>query len=145
MIRNATLDDIPRIVEMGKNLTLQTTYGFVTYSPERVQATCELLINSGFIVVAQKNGEVVGAMLGDVYTPWYTTDRMGIDYSIYIEPEHRQGMIAVRMIKRFEEWCIGMGAKQIRPGVGTGDKNISRLYHALGYRSVGECFLKDVE
>lgn len=144
MIRNATLEDIPRIVEMGQQLAAASTYRAVEYAPDRVEATCKLLINSGFLVVAEKEGCVVGAMLGDVYTPWYTNDRMGIDYSLYIEPEHRNGLLAVKMIKRFEEWCIGMGAKQIRPGVGTGDKNVGRLYRALGYQAVGEWFLKDV-
>jgi L-amino acid N-acyltransferase YncA len=145
MIRNATLEDIPEIIKGGLSMVEETSYKHVDYSPERVEATCKLLMAQGFIMVAEKNGEVVGAMLGDVYTPWYTTDSMGIDYCIYIKPEHRNGMIAARLIKRFEEWCIAMGAKQIRPGIGTGNKNVSRLYKALGYRVVGECFLKDIE
>jgi GNAT superfamily N-acetyltransferase len=144
MIRNATPEDIAAVVEMGVMMVDETSYKHVTYSPERVEATCKILIANGFIAVAEKDGEVVGAMLGDVYTPWYTTDRMGIDYCIYIKPEHRSGLMAVRLIKRFEEWCIAMGATQIRPGVGTGNANAGKLYKMLGYKVVGECYLKDV-
>lgn len=144
MIREATIDDIPKLVEMGRSLHDETTYKHVEYSPERVAETCRLMISNGFLVVAEKGGQVVGVMMGDVYVPWYTTERMGIDYTLYITPEHRNGLIAVKMIKRFEAWCISMGAKQIRPGIGTGDPNAIRLYKALGYRSVGEWFLKDV-
>jgi GNAT superfamily N-acetyltransferase len=80
-----------------------------------------------------------------VQTPWYTNERMGFDMTLYIEPEHRNGMMAMRMIKRFEEWCIAMGASQIRPGIGTGNPSVAKLYLALGYKAVGTFFLKDIE
>jgi len=144
MIRQAIEADIPRLVEMGRKLNAASSYKHVEYSPERVEATCRLMMVSGFLVVAEKDGAVVGVMMGDVHTPWYSTERVGIDLTLYVEPEHRNGMMAVRMIKRFEEWCIGMGATQLRPGIGTGDLNVVRLYEALGYRSVGQWFLKDV-
>ena len=144
MIRNATEQDIPKLVEMGQALHDESTYKHVEYSPERVAETCRLMIANGFLVVAEKDGEVIGVMMGDVYVPWYTTERMGIDYTLYIMPEHRNGLIAVKMIKRFEQWCIAMGAKQIRPGIGTGVKGAERLYKALGYVVSGEQFLKDI-
>lgn len=145
MIRNATLEDIPRIVEMGERLFSDSNYKHMVYSQERVASTCHLLINSGFIVVAEKNAVVIGAMLGDVYTPWYTNDRMGTDYVLYIEPEHRNGLIALKMIKKFEQWCIGMNAKQIRPGISCGDKGARRLYEAAGYEVSGQQFVKDIK
>jgi GNAT superfamily N-acetyltransferase len=144
MIRQATADDIQSLVVLGKIMHDETSYKHVEYAPEKVAKTCQLMITNGFLMVAEKDGEVVGVMMGDVVTPWYTDERMGIDYCLYIYPEHRNGLIAVRLIKKFEEWCIAMGATQIRPGVGTGDKNVSRLYKSLGFNSVGEWFLKDI-
>lgn len=144
MIRQAILSDVPSLVELGKRFNAETSYKHVEYSPERVEATCKLLIDKGFVAVAEKDGEIVGVMMGDVLTPWYTNDRMGFDYCLYIYPEHRNGLIAVRLVKQFENWCISMGAKQIRPAIGTGIPNGSRLYKALGYKSVGEQFLKDI-
>lgn len=144
MIRQATVDDIPRVVEMGRRLNQESSYQHVEYSPERVAETCKVMISAGFFVVAEKEGHVVGAMMGDVYTPWYSTDKLGLDYTFYVEPEHRNGLMAVKMVKMFEEWCIGMGAKQIRPGVGTGNPSAVRLYNALGYKQVGAWFLKDI-
>lgn len=144
MIRPAEEKDIPILLEFGQKLHDETTYKHVTYSPERVEITIRTMIQSGFAVVSEKNGEVVGVMLGDVYTPWYTTDSMGIDYTLYILPEHRNGIMAARMIKAFEKWCIAMGVKQIRPGIGTGDMSVAKLYESLGYQSVGKWFLKDI-
>ena len=144
MIRFATAEDIPRIVEMGQRLHDETSYSHVTYSPERVAKTAETMIDAGFCIVAEKDGNVVGAMMGDVYTPWYTTDKLGLDYTFYVEPEHRNGLMAAKMVKMFETWCISMGATQIRPGVGTGDHGIERLYMALGYQPMGHWFLKNI-
>lgn len=145
MIRKATEQDIPSLVEMGKALHDESTYKAVVYSPERVAETCKLMISHGFAMVSEKGGEVVGVMMGDVVTPWYSTDRMGFDYTLYIKPEHRNGITVMRLITAFEAWCKSMGAKQIRPGIGTGIVSVAKLYKSLGYRSVGEYFLKDME
>ena len=144
MIRKGKEEDIERIIEMGLRLTKESSYSNTIMSPERVRTTCETLITHGFFVVAEKDGEVIGAMLGDVYQPWHSFDKIGIDYVLYVEPEHRNGMIAAKMIRNFESWCKSMGAKQVRPGVGTGNPSGIRLYKGLGYQSVGEWFLKNI-
>ena len=144
MIRKATPEDIPALVEMGQALHDESTYKHVTYSPERVAATCQLMLERGFLDVVDVGGKVVGVMMGDVYTPWYTTDSMGIDLTLYIYPEYRSGLTALKLIKRFEKWCIVMGVSQIRPGIATGNLNSQKLYEAAGFKSVGTMFLKDV-
>lgn len=144
MIRQALESDIPALVELGRVMNAETTYKHVEYSPERVAKTCLLMISNGFLMVAEKDGEVVGVMMGDVHVPWYTTERMGFDMCLYIYPEHRNGLFALRLIKKFEEWCIAMGASQIRPGIGTGNPAVTRLYEKLGFKSVGTLLLKDI-
>lgn len=144
MIRLGTADDIPRVIEMAEQLKDISSYQHITISATRITECCKAMIQAGFFVVAEIDGKVVGGMMGDVYTPWYSEDKLGVDYSIFVEPEHRNGLLAVKMLKRFEEWCIKMGAKQIRPGIGTGDMSSSRLYQALGYKPVGNWFLKDI-
>lgn len=144
MIRNATLEDIPRLAQMGADFIEQSSFASFEYSPERLAQHVKVLIAHGFIVVAEKDGVVIGTMMGDVMTPWYTHERMGIDHVLYIEAQHRNGLIAAKMIKRFEAWCKEMGAKQIRPGVSTGDPGALRLYQGLGYEVVGNCYKKEV-
>lgn len=144
MIRKATLEDVPHIVRMGERLHHESSFSSISYCGERVAQIASVLISNGFAVVVEKDGEVIGGMMGDVVVPWYSTERMGIDYSLYIEPEHRNGMLAVKLVKMFEEWCLTMGAVQIRPGVSTGHMSAGKLYRALGYEQVGECFVKNI-
>lgn len=143
-IRAATLDDVPVMVELGRRMHEESSYRTMTYSAERVAETAKLLVEHGFALVAEKNGEVIGGMMGDVITPWYTTERMGTDYALYIAPEHRNGLLALKLVKRFEEWCVSMGATRIRPGVSTGSISAGKIYRALGYQPVGECFMKEM-
>lgn len=145
MIRKATIEDIPAIVRMGERLHNESSFSPISYCGERVAQAASALISHGFAVMAETDGTVIGGMMGDVLTPWYSTERMGIDYTLYIEPEHRNGILAIRMVRMFEEWCKSMGAVQIRPGVSTGHMSAGKLYRALGYQQVGECFVKNVE
>ncbi len=144
MIRKATFEDVHHIVRMGERLHNESSFSSISYSGERVAQTSAVLIDHGFAVVLEKDGEVIGGMMGDVIVPWYSTERMGIDYSLYIEPEHRNGISAINMLSMFEEWCVSMGAVQIRPGVSTGHLGVGKIYQTLGYERVGDCFLKNI-
>lgn len=143
-IRKATLDDVQVIVQMGERLHAESSFRTISFSAEKLAETVATLIGHGFAVVAEKDGAVIGGMLGDVVVPWYSTERMGIDYSLYIEPEHRSGLLAIKLVKMFEAWCKNMGAVQIRPGVSTGHMSAGKLYRAMEYQPVGECFMKDI-
>lgn len=144
IIRAAENRDIARIVEMAERMAKESNFSSLSFSPERVASMCKTLISNGFAVVAEHDGEIIGGMLGDIHIPWFSGDSMGTDLGLYIEPQHRNGLLAAKLIKRFEDWCIGFGAKQIRPGISTGSPSAERLYKALGYQATGVQFLKMV-
>ncbi len=141
-LRKGTLDDIPFIVWLGMEMHSDSSFKNVPYSADRVAAMATILIEHGFVMLIEIDGKVVGGMLGDVISPWYTTERMGTDFALYISPEHRTGTAAFKLVKAFEKWCESMGATTIRPGVSTGSKTAGKLYKALGYEQVGECYMK---
>lgn len=144
MIRKATMADLPEIIHLGRRMHEESSYNSMGFASDRVANMSALLIEHGFAMVVEIDGNVVGGMLGDVVTPWYTNERMGNDIALYIAPEHRKGTAAMKLLKKFEEWCLLMGAKHIRPGVSTGSTEAGRLYKARGYKVVGECFLKEL-
>lgn len=144
MIRKGTLDDIEAVMRLGHQLHKESSYDHVTFNPEKAAATCKLLIEHGFMVVAEIDGEIVGGMMGDTTAMWYTDDLIGIDYSLYVDPAHRNGLIAARLVVKFIEWCKEMGCKQIRPGVGTGICGVGRLYEHMGFKMVGNQYCMDV-
>lgn len=144
MIRWAEIHDLPRLCQMAEAMMQESTFNKLAFCQEKFLKGAEPIISHGFAMVAVKNGEIIGAMLGDASAPWYSMDLIGFDYALYIEPAHRSGLLAAKLVRRFEEWCKQMDVKQIRLGISTGNMEASRLYKALGYTVTGELFLKDL-
>jgi len=68
------------------------------------------------------------------------------DYSIFVEPSKRNGVIAVRLIQTFKEWARIKGAKQIYMGIGTGVsvEGTTRLYESQGLRNIGPLLMMEI-
>lgn len=140
-LRKATTDDIPEIVRMARLMVGESSFAVMGVDSDRMATFLSPLITHGFVVVAEKDGGLVGAMLGDVVTPWYGQKRMGIEYAVYLQPEHRHGLIAARMIRGWVDWCKANRAVQCRAGVTTGNDKLERLYLAYGFERCGGNFV----
>ena len=143
MLRKATLDDLPALIAMAGAMLADSDYVPFDVSAERFEAFVMPLITHGFAMVKESDGELVGAVLGDVITPWFSTKRMGIEYAVYIRPDKRNGLTAARMIAQWVQWCKGHGAIQCRAGISTGNMAIARLYERFGFRRSGTNFILD--
>lgn len=144
MLRAATIEDLPELVRMAGDMLANSDYSAFDVDAERFERFAGPLITHGFVIVCEVDGQVVGALLGDVVTPWFSTKRMGVEYALYLEPEHRNGLTAARMIGRWVQWCKEQGAVQCRPGISTGNFQAARLYEALGFKQCGMAFTKDL-
>lgn len=143
-VRNAVEADVDQLVEMGRAFHKESPrYNRLTFSGEKVAALIRWAIAStmvcpaeGGILVAEKDGTIVGMMGGFVMQPWFSEDRIASDYGIYIAPEHRgSGKIALLLVRAFEAWAASKGVTELSPGV-TADINaeqVIRFYEKLGY------------
>lgn len=147
MIRPATLADLPRIIELGAMLHATSSYSRLAFVPEKAAAFLTALIEKdGVVFVAEIDGVVVGGMAGGVVDQWFSNDLIAYDFSIFVEPKRRNGLIAMKLMLAFEEWARIKGAKQVHMGIGT-DINVegtSRLYKHMGFRHFGPLFVKDI-
>ena len=141
-IRLATLDDLPKIAQLGRDMHEASTFSTLDYDAEIVKATIGRLINeSQFVVVAENiNGEVVGGMAGQVVPSWFGKDSVANDMAIFISPGERGGLRAVQFIEAFTLWAKLAGAKQVRPSVTTGHERAAELYEAMGFTRCGASF-----
>ena len=143
MLRKATLNDMPALIAMAGAMLLDSDYNPFDVSASRFEQFATPLITHGFAMVKESDSEVVGAVLGDVITPWFSTKRMGIEYAVYIRPDKRNGLTAARMITQWVQWCKAHDAVQCRAGISTGNMSIARLYERLGFRRSGTNFIID--
>lgn len=147
MIRAARHSDIPRIIELGTILHATSSYSSMAFCPDKVAGFMAFLIDGGGVVfVAEVYGVVVGGMAGGVTDQWFSNDLIAYDYSIFVEPGRRNGIIAMRLIRAFEEWARIMGAKQLHMGIGTSVnvEGTTRLYQSLGLNHYGPLLMKEL-
>lgn len=147
MIRPAKHSDVPRLIELGTLLHSTTSYSTMNFCPVKSAAFLHELINGqGVVFVAEVRGEVVGGMAGGVIDQWFSNDLIAYDYSLFVDPSKRNGVIAVRLIQTFKEWAKLKGAKQIYMGIGTGVsvEGTTRLYESQGLRNIGPLLMMEI-
>ncbi len=140
MIRSATHEDIPRLVELGAIMHATTSYSHLPYSPEKTGAFLRSLIDgAGVMFAAEVGGTIVGGMAGAITDQWFNDDLVAFEYCLFVEPSKRQGLVAMRMVLAFQEWARIKGAKEIHMGVttGPGSARTARLYSRLGFKFRG--------
>lgn len=144
-LRMATVDDLPALAVLGREMHETSSYAPMDYDPERLKETISELMNkSQFVVVAEDtNGEVIGGMAGMVTQSWFGRDMVANDLALFVTGDARGGMAAIKMMKAFVHWAKLAGAKQIRPGVTTGHARAEKLFERLGFARCGASFVME--
>lgn len=144
MICPAVLEDIPRIVELGIIMHAESAHKTLAFSVTKATKEVTWCVNNGSCFVKKKDGVVVGFITGYVRAPYFSDDLVGCDSMFYLLPEHRHGITASKLISRWARWCKDNGAVQLKPVTSCGVFGAERLYKALGFRPVGQTFVKDL-
>lgn len=85
------------------------------------------------------NQEPIGFFIGMVHEQWFGRSLIGTELVLYIRPEFRGGISAVRLIKRFEEFCASRGCVDINVGSSAeiNTELAQKFYGRLGYKQCG--------
>ena len=139
MIRPAIPDDLPRLVEMGEAMHAESRYRALRFDSDKVRALLGNLMQTGFLMVAERDGRVIGGFAGMAAPHWFSGDKIASDLALFIEPESRGRLDVVRLINAFMEWARAQGVVAIDIGVNTGvhTNQTGRLYEKLGGHLAG--------
>lgn len=144
MIRNATKEDAHNIVDLLASLHIITSFEPVDFSEFKAKKAIESFIDGDqFVRVIDVDGAIVGVMIGIIFPTWFGSDLIAVDVAWYVKPENR-GFASVRLVKDFVDWAKLKGAKQVRPGISTGDKAGVKIYQKMGFKALGESFYLNV-
>ena len=140
MIREATKDDTPRLVEMGVRFATETDYReSIKVSPEKIASTVgKLLETDDAAIFVSGNGHGVNGMIIILLYehPW-SGEKIASEMVWWVEPEARGGT-GIKLLRTAEKWAMESGATQmqmIAPNVGVGD-----IYARMGYAPVEMSF-----
>jgi GNAT superfamily N-acetyltransferase len=151
-IRLAKIDDVPALVEGGRRMHALTRFRHLEFDADKIARSFTDLIQKGqhkyvFLVAEDGTGRIVGALIGvleqHIFSDQVTASVMHYD----VLPEARMGGYGVRLLKAFEQWCANRKVVEISLGVNSGDafEAVGRFITRVGYRKVGENFVKEMQ
>jgi GNAT superfamily N-acetyltransferase len=134
MIRRATQDDIPRIVELGAEFLAECPYSWVPLDPVAFAVFASGMIEQGVIFLSDDG------MIGGVFSPFYFNPavRMVAELFWWARSEGQ----ALR--QALEAWAREHGAQCLTCSGLTGDREpaIRRVYARAGYVPTEVAFVK---
>jgi GNAT superfamily N-acetyltransferase len=141
MIRRAELSDVEHLVLLAAEMHEESRYSILTFDAKKMANffIWAIQTDDNLVLVAETNGEIIGAFIGYVVEHVCSHDKIAGDYALYISPSHRGSTAGMRLLKSFTEWARIKDAVIIQPGVTTGvhTEATAKLYEAAGYRRVG--------
>lgn len=145
-VRTASVTDVASIVRLGKELRDSSAYANKSFSDEKATAAVTTLVisDTDIALVAEEAGIIMGFLLGGLTYEWFSDDLFAFDYSVYVVPHKRNGRVAIKFFKAFEQWALQKGAVAIQLSISTNinvEKN-SCFYQWLGYEVTGKMFEK---
>lgn len=147
MLRVANEEDIAEIVEVGKIMHAESRYSSQVYDPGCVADSIRnVMRGNGAVFVVEHEGSIVGGIICCISRKWFNNELSAGELALFVKPENRQGMIAVKLISAFKKWAKAMGATEIIMGITTqvNQEGAERLYLATGFDEVGKLFKYEV-
>lgn len=137
-IRPATLNDLPRILELGELLHLESPrWSRLTFNKAKAAHFIARLIlePDGVVFVAERDGVVVGGIAGIATPHWSSDDVVAQEVSLFMAPEARGSMAAPRLVCALQAWGDIRRAKWLQAGTSTGldPERTAGLYERLGF------------
>jgi GNAT superfamily N-acetyltransferase len=107
----------------------------------RVSAMITNLLQQGMVVVAEKEGQLLGSIAGSVHGNWYSDQPTLSDVWFYVFPEHRGTGAALKLLRAFkamgEERNLRISVGHV---LGMDPERMDKLYQKLGFVRMGSIF-----
>lgn len=135
--RQATVEDVPRLVEMLREFVTSTKYReYVGASPEALTAFLYGLLRnpSAVIFVAERDAVVIGliGVLGYVHPMSGRT--VAGELFWWLNPSERGA--GGWLLRRAEKWARNYGAQSLQMIAPSDNPRVGAMYEALGYQAV---------
>ena len=135
MIRQATLEDVDRVVEMGGRFAAETAYkDFISVDPERLQEMVTRLIESdGAVIFVSGSDATLTGMIGIViYEHMWSGEPTAFELVWWVEPEARGD--GVRLLRAAEAWAREKGIEKMQ--MVAPNRKVGGFYERCGYAPV---------
>jgi len=135
VIREATIDDVPRLIELGRCFHAASPYNAMEYDASRVKQTLESVLESGIVVVS---GNPVDGMAAAIKAPMWFTDGLAAQ-ELFLWGSQGKGL---RMA--LEAWASAEGCETFSMVCLENERTptLVRMYRMAGYHPTERHFVK---
>lgn len=138
-VAEATADDLQVIVAMAESAHetgVQAALG--DFDPDAIQRFASSVIASpddGIFLLAKIDGAVVG-MIGLFLIRAFIVagELTAQEFTLWVEPEHRQHGVGSALLDAAAEWSVGRGAKILNVTAMKDQSDLARRFLAKGFR-----------
>lgn len=144
-VRLATVADLPAILDMGEKFHAFSGE-WVPYCRDSAEASARMVLQMGFVLVAERDGRAVG-MLGVVVVPLFFNGAytMAQELMWWVDEDARGSGAAMRLIRAAEIEAAKRGACRLHMlRLANSPEHVGRLYDRLGYRPGESAHVKDL-
>lgn len=136
IIRDATFEDCAQLLPIGREVHARTAFAAFPMNEAALQRLVVTMITfpNGFAKVAERNGKVVGALIGGVSDNQWGV-RCASDLFLYSKGG------TDKLIKEFRAWAGERGAKFIHITDLSGRKRYHQMMRKIGFHPCGLNFV----
>ena len=144
-VRFAQLADLPAMVELGRQMHVQSRYAWLIYSSSQTWKYLERMIPSkqACVMVAinpsTSGAPVCGVLIATASQYPFSNDFVAQIEFLYVAPPKRGTPIAIKMVTAFRRWANNREVAEITISnrFGAGEAGTARLFGKLGMPAVG--------
>lgn len=148
MIREATEEDIPRIVALGSQSLIDGPYaGKIKDNPAQTEKLAQRIISdpNGRVLLWEDedgSGRVSGLLAFIIYAHYFTGEPTANEIMWYVEPGHRGNGAGFRLLWAAEKLALELGA--INMAFSAPTNQVGEIYKRFGYHQVEVGYQKEL-
>ena len=141
IIRRADANDIKEVYE----LLIAMHDGTETYtspmSEGKVLHMIKHMIDKGIVLVAEKEGKIIGSQAGNLSSDWWSEEKFLSDVWFFVHPNNRKSRAAIKLVKCFIKIGKELKVKVKLGHVYSGDMDRKdNFFNRLGFVKAGSLF-----
>jgi hypothetical protein len=140
VIREATLADVPALVEMGRHFITSSRYvDLITFDAGRLASAAVSLQSYGPTFLAEIDGRLAGMLIAAVAPNILTGEQWAEEVAWWVEEPDR-GAAGGRLFRAFEAWAeqLGLPMRMVAPSGST----LGHFYARHGFEEVETTWIK---
>lgn len=148
-IRDATQEDVLDTVLAVKQFCKEIPHpAWTKFNSNKVNSLVTQLVESenGFVKVVEKEGEIVGALIAVVSELPINDLTFSQELMFWIDPEHRKGRTAIKLIDMYVDWSEKRGCNFTRLSELDNilEKKAGSLFERKGFKLTETAYVKEI-